>query len=257
MQHLPGWRPPTWHFVLVDSPIEARDNAISPSKLFKSSYTLQQTASWLIEYQFEKGNPQTWGAGLSAWENARTPDRMLAMQMVLVDSVTDCGPRQFGWTDIKSALTTLVSWLYLSCPVIASGEPAEPGEVQLNEARIRQFAKTIVGGMCRRGGVYQKADDTPLGPLEDWLRQCLMVSTGPLTWEYFESYSTSSRGGFITLEDWIQMSARERLWSRWRGNDHEGGPVVPQQGWLRRSLESRVRAQGVLEWATEGFQAKM
>ncbi|KAI7783746.1 hypothetical protein LA080_011455 [Diaporthe eres] len=159
--------------------------------------------------------------------------------MVLVDSVTDCGPRQFGWTDIKSALTTLVSWLYVSWPVIASGEPAEPGEVQLNDARIRQFAKTIVGGMCRRGGAYQKADDTPLGPLEDWLRQCLMVSTGPLTWEYFESYSTSSRGGFITLEDRIQISARERLWSRWRGNDHEGGLVVPQQGRLRRSLESR------------------
>lgn len=162
------------------------------------------------------------------------------MQTVVVDSVTDCGPRQFGWADTESALTTLVSWLYLSGPVIASGEPAEPEEVQLNHARIRQFAKTIVGGMCRRDGSYQKADDTHLGPLEDWLRQCLMVEIGTLGRE--PSESGTSGDAFITLEDWIRTPAGARFGSRWRGDTHEGDPVMPRQEWLRKSLESVVRA---------------
>lgn len=209
------------------------------------SYSFQGTASWLTEYQPERAQSQKWDIEHWPCINAVTPERILTMQMVVVDAVSGSGPRLFGWADTKSALATLVSWLYLSGPVIASGATAEWEEVQLNHARIRQFAKTIVGGMCRRGGSYQKAEDFPLGPLEDWLRQCLMVEIGTLGRE--SSKSDTSEDTFVTLEAWIRTPARARFGSRWRGNAHEGDPVVPQQEWLERSLESKVRAERVLE----------
>lgn len=214
-QHLPNWGLSTSHSSSVDSSLGATDHAISPSKLFKSSYSLRGTASWLTEYQSAQANPQKWGTGLSPCEDLKTPDRMLAMQMVFVDFVIHCGPRQFGWADTKSALTTLVSWLYLLDPVVAE-TMTDQGEMELNHTRIRHFAKTIVGGMCRRGGSYQEADDTALGPLEDWLRQCLVVPTG---W----------RGG----EPSDPETGRDAI----RGAD----PVVLRERWLRSLSEASVR----------------
>lgn len=115
-----------------------------------------------------------WSTG--AWPCTRlmTPERNLTMQMVLVDKAAICCSRQFGWTDTKPALAILQSWLYLSIPIKSSGT-APRGEPRLNPERLRQFAKTIIGGMCRFGGSYQEIDDETLGPLENWLRQSLVA----------------------------------------------------------------------------------
>lgn len=166
--------------------------------------------------------------------------------MVLVDSVTRVGPRQYGWADTKSALTTLISWFYLSGPVTA-GANAEWGEVQLNHGRIRQFAKTIIGGMCRRAGLYQEADDNALGPLEVWLRQCLMTKR---TTDWWKTNLDKELDAFVTLEDWLRMPVDRRIHYLWKDQPYqedlaepEEKRVVPEQGWLRSSLESKVRSQ--------------
>lgn len=171
---------------------EATENQINPSDPFKASYTLRGTASWLTESQFSSEQPksQNWGTGLSLCTQFMIPQQFLTIQMVLVDRVAVCGPKQFGWTDIKSALSTLDSWLCLSGPTITSGT-AEKGEVQLILGRIRQFAKTIIGGMCRRDGSYQNADDIDVHHLEDWLQQCLINTEGR---------------GLFTPEEWGRMS---------------------------------------------------
>lgn len=159
---------------------EATDNAISPDRLFQISYCPRGKAAELAQR-----------IALSRYTSTSTSTDPFRIQTVIVDAVTDCGPRQFGWTDTKSALNTLVSWLNLSMPLIA-GDTAEEEEIQLDCGRIRQFAKTIIGGACQRNGSYQDADDSTLGPLEDWLRQSFIleherstmigVSLGIQTW---------------------------------------------------------------------------
>lgn len=120
LQHRPfatypvGCHRTTSCFVLADSPIEATESAISPSKLFKSSYSLRGTAYWLTESQSERANQRVWSTGISLSRHAKAPDSMLAKQMVVVDSVTVCASRQFGWSDTDSALaiihSTRVGW---------------------------------------------------------------------------------------------------------------------------------------------------
>lgn len=166
-----------FQFGLTDWKSEATDNAISPDSLFKMSYTLRETASWMTEYQSEQADPQTWISGARPGMSDVTPERTFAMQTVAVDSVTACGPRQFGWADTRSAVATLDYWLCMVDTSIARAIAGEC-EMELDRRRIRQFANTILGGMCRRGGSYQKADDSAFCPLEDWLCQRLMISTG-------------------------------------------------------------------------------
>lgn len=169
-------------FVLAYSTIDATESAISPSKLFKFSYSLRGTALWLTGYQCEREDRLPWSTGFSPCDYAMAPDNMLAMQMVVVDSVTVCGSRQFGWSDTKSALATLISWLDLSCSTStnwshlsrhAIPNPARLKKMNSKPGRMRQFAKTIIGGRCRRDGAYQETDETTLGTVEDWLRDLL------------------------------------------------------------------------------------
>lgn len=209
------------------------------------SYSFQGTASWLTQYQYNRAVPQNRSIGPSPREDAVIPERILTTQMVLVDSVTHVGPRQYGWADTKSALATLVSWFYLSGPVTA-GVNAEWGEVQLNHGRIRQFAKTIIGGMCRRAGLYQEAADKDLDPLEVWLRQCLMTKR---TTDWWKTNLDKELDAFVTLEDWLRMSVDRRIHYLWKDQPYqedlaepEEKRIVPEQGWLRSSLESKVRS---------------
>lgn len=140
---------------------EGRNNEISPDRLFQASYWLEGTAA----EPEERLEP-------SRHNSMRTSG--LIMQTSMVGTVTDCGTRQFGWADTQSAISILASWLYLSNPFTAVGT-AEEREKQLDHGRLRQFAKTIIGGACRRDGSYQEADENALGPLEDWLRRSLML----------------------------------------------------------------------------------
>lgn len=165
-------------FILADSPIEATESAISPSKLFKSSYSLRETAYWLTEYQSERAYGGVWSTGISLSRHAKAPDSMLAMQMVVVDSATVCAPRQFGWSDTDSALAILMSWLRLSISNTAHSphlpshvipESAGPGGAIPKPGRVRQFAETIIGGRCRRSGSYQEPDSATIDTIMDWL----------------------------------------------------------------------------------------
>lgn len=211
------------------------------------SYSFQGTASWLTQYQSNRTVPQNPSIGPSPREDAVTPERILTTQVVLVDSVIHAGPRQYGWADTKAALITLLSWFYLSGPVTA-GANAEWGDVQLNHGRIRQFAKTIIGGMCRSAGVYQEAGNNALGPLEVWLRQCLMTKRTTPSWK---TNLDAELDAFVTLEDWVNMPVAGRIHYLWKDQPYqedpaepEEGRVVPEQEWLRSALESKVRSQG-------------
>ena len=164
---------------------EGSDYEINPGRLFQTSYSLQGTASWLTEYQSELVKLDAFDLGLSRNQAMWTSGDFLRIQTVIVDAVTDLGGRQFGWADTKSALTTLLTWLYLSGCVTAVGTAGERGE-QLDRGRLRQFAKTITGGACRRGGSYQESDDSALRPLEDWLRQSLMLRKTPTNLDKYE-----------------------------------------------------------------------
>lgn len=120
------------------------------------------------------------------------------MQVVAVDVVTDCGPRQFGWADTKSALTTLFSWLYLSGPFM-TGATVNPAERHLNHERIRQFAKTMIGGRCRRSDSYQNAQNIALGPLEDWLSR------------YFHMGHADQGHGDVPPHEWLRGLLKHRV----------------------------------------------
>lgn len=157
--------------------------------------------------------------------DARLSD-MLPMQMVRVDDVAVKGHRQFGWTNTESALTTLVSWLYLSGPVLISGTGAER-QVWLKRDRIRQFARTILGGMCRHGDSYRKVDDSALSPLEEWLGQCLMDWPDHPNWSRFSPL------------DWMQTPDGISLGYFWM--DDGSGALNPPEYWIRRSLAAGVR----------------
>lgn len=159
------------------------------------------------------------------------------MQTVAVDAVTFCGPRQFGWSDTGSALNTLISWLCHSNPFDVGGR------VQLDCGRVRQFAKTIIGGMCRSSNSYEKANDGALGPLEDWLRQSFMVATEAFPWEYPDK--DGDEHAFITLEDWrmIRMGRAGNSSSRgWMDYAHTDVPQYPEDDseWLQEVLLTRV-----------------
>ncbi|KAG6361116.1 hypothetical protein INS49_009340 [Diaporthe citri] len=86
------------------------------------------------------------------------------------------------------------------------------GEVQMNRSQIRHFAKTIIGGMCRRNGSYQEAEEGALGPLEAWLSQSHTVGGGSLGWQLKEKFP------FVPLDDSIQS---------------EAGAVAPPEQWLQ------------------------
>lgn len=220
---------------------------ISPRKLFESVYSLRGKAAWLTEYQSERADPQKWGTGLTPCHDLETPYRMLAIQMVIVDCVTFRGPRQFGWADTKSALTTLVSWLYLS---LIPDAKSTWEEVKRNHLRIRQFAKTIVGGMCRRDGSYQEIDDNALGPLEDWLRQCLVVPTARVELEL------SDREVLMTIGAQIEAprQAEDKLAPHRSGMVCREADFVPSEASLRSSLEARVRFKGFWMIRTRVFK---
>lgn len=235
-----SWRPRTAYIGLADENAEATGNAISPSSLFKMSYSLQGTASWLTAYQSERAESHEWGTGVSPCTSFMTPERILTMQMILVDRAAICFSRQFGWADTKSSLATLVSWLCLSNPVIASGM-AQSRELRLDHGRIRQFAKTIVGGMCRRGGSYQEIDDETLGPLEDWLRQSLVAE---------EESSDRGTDGFAcsTLGDWFWNLDRAIYGPRRKGGARDAYREAALAGEsLQKVLARRVSPETCLE----------
>lgn len=172
------------------------------------------------------------------WKLTVEPEPILPMQMVAVDTVIACGPRHFGWADTKSALTTLVSWLHLSNPVISGGTPGKR-EIQLDNERIRQFAKTIVGGMCRHDGSYQKTDDSALSRLEEWLRQSVMVSIRDYDWG-----TNADEHASVSREDWIKMPVQAGCGSDRIDSAYQGpNAVAPLDARLQKSPAARVGSE--------------
>lgn len=226
--------------MLVDSSKEATDNAISSTSLFKVSYNFQGKAFWLTGYQSALADPQNLGLGVSLLPLAASPESVLFMQMVRVDSVTLCGSRLFGWTDTDSALMTLVCWLYLS-------GITKDKQVQLNDRRVKQFAKTVLGGMCRCGDSYQEPDEDTLGPLEDWLHQSLVDSSKSDLPDPDGNYDDSF------AENWMPPASMF-------GNDfndcpYQGGDTgVRLEAWIRKSLVARVCPAGSWAWCPRMLQ---
>lgn len=198
------------------------------------SYSLLGTASWLAGYQSAPHMSHEWTTGVLPCTELMTPERVLTMQMVLVDKAAICCSRQFGWTDTKPALAILLSWLYLSNPFISSGT-AQRRELRLNPERLRQFAKTIMGGMCRFGGSHQEIDDETLGPLENWLRQSLVAE---------ERGSGRETDGHASsaLDDWIWKLVRAISETDRIGDALDAYEEVALAGNpLQKLLASRVR----------------
>lgn len=162
---------------------------------------------------------------------------MLPIQTVLVDVVSSRGPRHLGWVDVESGLTTLIFWLYFSGAVMKDMGTKE-SEVRLNHERIRQFAKTIIGGMHRRDGSYREADDAVLDTLEDWLQKCLTVDReGKSGWALPDPQK--DRYAMVGRLDWVLVREKNETTYVGHGGDYRQlwvQTALPSEKWVRRSL---------------------
>jgi hypothetical protein len=158
------------------------------------------------------------------------------IESILKGIVTFCGPRQFGWSDIESALTTLIFWLYLSGAVITTG--GEETEMKLDHRRIRQFSKTILGGRCREG-LYREADDVAIDLLHHWLKWCLLIKTEEFGDREIPLISKATQSS--VLRKYLAVAEFEDLESPSVGWSLKCWTIaVPSEKWVRESLAMKV-----------------
>lgn len=167
----------------TDGKIGATDDSIPPFELFKTSYTLQESAFWLTEFQSPRSLHPAWKWRPNPFKNPppQLPQEMLTIQTKYVDKVTDyvSQPFNYSWSEVKKMSLELARWFTSYCHHLRLSSQETDNE------SIRAFCQTILGGICSRADRYQEAGAIDLSPLEDWLQRLLRALSGTSDW--FES----------------------------------------------------------------------
>lgn len=97
----------------------------------------------------------------------------LIIQGIMTDCVMFCGPRLLGWPDTESVVSVLFSWLSLleerDALLRNSGQHRDSDTWK----PLKDFAETLLGGLCSRDGYYHKTTEVDLSDLEDWIKLSL------------------------------------------------------------------------------------
>lgn len=145
--------------------------------LFGCSYILQGQATWLPDGY--PGIPRRFPPGPDNYLAVRpppelfftSPDRILQIPTIRLEQAVRLSPGPFDWSNKHESLNNLAYCVQMAITVL-SGLPQSASPLELPTLvleRLREFARTILGGCCQDGDAYRKLNADDLCPLTDWL----------------------------------------------------------------------------------------